>query len=587
MSGANFWQTASARRASRRSLLRTALLTGGGLASASAFACSRSSSSGGNRAQSASTGSTNAALASGSPSAGAVSAEAKGKTGGTLSLSHNGNPPNYDIDSSISYITSGFISLVYNGLLTFRNGRAQFPDPVDNTLVPDLAASLPEQPDPTTLIFKLRTDVKWQNKPPMNGRALTADDIKWSYERAAGLNFPTSLLKTDFGVIDKIEAVDAQTVKMTLKRPSAPFLEMVVGGFNRYIEPREVGEQDKLKTLLIGTGPFTLESHEQNVRAVFKKNPTYFKKDEFGTQLPYADEFDWLIIPDSGARLQADQSRQANLTWILLPDELAQLKASNGKDFDFLDAPGISDYIYMRLDKPPFNDKRVRQAMSLAIDRKAMIQALGKGKGETDLPVPIFLKEWSLPPEKMGEPGKLYTRDIATAKQLMQAAGFASGIKTTISYTAAYGAVFVQAFQLVQGYLKEIGIEAEAKQLEYAPYLSSVFRGDFEGLAYGPRGLFPDVDPYIGYFYTPGSIYYQDHSDDKQLQAMIAKERETLDTGERKKIINDIQIYLSDQQYRVYDVAITRSFGWTKDVKNYRATDWFPYSNVETSWLAK
>ncbi|MGI8553178.1 MAG: ABC transporter substrate-binding protein, partial [Dehalococcoidia bacterium] len=240
-------------------------------------------------------------------------------------------------------------------------------------------------------------------------------------------------------------------------------------------EPKEVGVAGNLKTSLIGTGPFTLENHEQNVRAVFKKNPLYFKKDAAGTQPPYADEFDWLIIGDSGARLQADQSRQANLTWILLPDELDQLKATNANDFDFMDAPGISDYIYMRLDKPPFNDKRVRQAMSLAIDRKAMIQALGKGKGDIDLSVPIFLKDWSTPPDKMGDPGKFYSRDIAMAKQLMSAAGFSGGIKTTMSYTAQYGAVFVQALQPVQGYLKEIGIDAQTKQIEYAPYLSTAF----------------------------------------------------------------------------------------------------------------
>ncbi|MGI8553179.1 MAG: hypothetical protein ACR2PL_20690 [Dehalococcoidia bacterium] len=68
---------------------------------------------------------------------------------------------------------------------------------------------------------------------------------------------------------------------------------------------------------------------------------------------------------------------------------------------------------------------------------------------------------------------------------------------------------------------------------------------------------------------------------------MIAKQRQALDLTERKKIVNDIQIYLSDQQYRTYDVAITRSFGWAKNVKNYRATDWFPYANVETAWLSK
>jgi peptide/nickel transport system substrate-binding protein len=577
-----YWQQVMARRSTRRWVLGAGMAGAAGMAGSFALACS---GSGDKQGSSGAAGSS--APAAGSPAAGAAASESKGKPGGSLVLSHSGNPVSYEITDSFSYIVSGFVSLAQNGLLTYHNGTAEFPDPVDNTLVPDLASSLPEQPDKQTYVFKLRPAVKWQNKAPMNGRALTAEDIKWSYERAAGISYDKSVLKADFDVIGKVEAVDPQTVKMTLKKPYSPFLNMIVGGFNRYIQPREVGEAGNLKTNLVGTGPFMLDRHEQNVRAVFKKNPDYFKKDAAGQALPYVDDVTWLIIGDSGARLQADQSRQANVSWILLPDELEQLKATNSNDFNFLDAPGISDYIYMRLDKPPFNDKRVRQAMAMALDRKAMIQALGRGKGDVDLPIPIFLKDQSLSIDKMGEPGKFYSRNIAEAKKLMEAAGFGSGIKTTMSYTAQYGAVFVQAYQLVQGYLKEIGIDAEAKQIEYAPYLSTVFRGEFEGLAYGPRGLFPDAEPFFGYFYRPGSIYYQDHSNDQQLLAMLDKEAGAFEKAERQKTLDEIQIYLSDQQYRVYDVAITRSFAWAKNVKNYRGSDWFPYSHFETAWLEK
>ncbi len=576
----NYWQQRLSRPTTRRRALGAGATGVAGLTAAFGLAC------GGSDKESAPAASSSGA-ASGSAAAGAASTEGKGKPGGSLVLSHSGNPPSYEITDSFSYITSGFVSLVQNGLLTFRNGTSGFADPVDNTVVPDLASAAPEQPDPQTYVFKLRPGTKWQNKAPMNGRVLTAEDIKWSYERAAGINYDKSVLKSDFGVIDKVEAVDGQTVKITLKKVYSPFLTMIVGGFNRYIQPREVGEAGGLKTNLIGTGPFMLDRHEQNVRGVFKKNPDYFKKDADGQALPYVDDVNWLVIGDSGARLQANQSRQANVSWILLPDEIEQLKATNSNDLNFLDAPGISNYIYMRQDKPPFNDKRVRQAMSLAVDRKAMIQALGRGKGDSDLPIPIFLKDQSLAIDKMGDPGKLYTRNVAEAKKLMEAAGHGGGLKTTMSYTAQYGAIFVQAYQLVQGFLKEIGIEAEAKQVEYAPYLSTVFRGEFEGLAYGPRGLFPDAEPYFGYFYRPGSIYYQDHSNDARLIDMLDKEASLLDKSERQKVLNDIQIYLSDQQYRVYGVAINRSYAWAKNVKNYRGHDWFPYSNFETTWLDK
>jgi peptide/nickel transport system substrate-binding protein len=598
MADGSYWQRGLATRLSRRNAIRAAAAGGLGLTTAYALACgggsnksNSSSSNGSSSAAPAASANRPAAATGGTVAPGGATAvantsgETQGKPGGTIVFAGNGNPPNYDLVVQNSYLTSGFISLVYNGLMTFRNGTAQFPDATDNTIVPDLAASAPEQPDNTTYTFKLRQGVKWQKTAPMNGRAFTSADVKWSYDRA--VTDPLSTLKADFSVIDKIETPDDTTIKLTLKSPYSPFFTMIIGGFNRYIFPREVGEAGNLKQVLIGTGPYLLDKHEQNVRGVFKKNPDYFKKDAAGQQLPYTDEVDWLIIADSGARLQALQSRQANFSWILSADELDQLKSSNANDFDTLTAPGISGYFYMRLDQPPFNDKRVRQAMSLSIDRPAMIQAIGKGKGTADLPIPYFLGDLALQPDKMGDAGKFYTRDIQAAKQLMAAAGHADGIKTTLSYTAAYGATFVQAFQLMQGYIKEIGIDATAKQIEYAPYLSSVFKGDFDGLAYGPRGIFPDVDPYVGYFYTPGSIYYQDHSDDKDLQAMIAKQRQALDKTARVSVLNDIQKYLSDTQYRVYDVATTRSFAWAKNVKNLRGTEWFPYTFLETGWISK
>ncbi len=594
MEESGYWQQLIRRRTTRRVALRAGALGGMSMAAAYGLACSSSNNNktASNNAVATVAGGgakpagTPSGAAQGSATAAVANAgEGNGKAGGTISFAFNANPPNYDLVTFQSYSISGFISLVYNGLLTFRNGTAQYPDSVDTTVVPDLVTAAPEQPDNKTYVFKLRPDVKWQNVAPMNGRQLVADDIKWFYDYAT--SDPKSLDKADFNVIDKIETPDQQTVKMTLKNPSANFLTLIVGGFNRYIEPKEVGEAGNLKTTLIGTGPFMLSSHEQNVRAVFKKNPAYWKKNQFGQQLPFVDEVDWLIIPDTGARLQAVQSRQANISWILIADEYDQLKSSNGNDYNFDDTPGASDYIYMRLDQPPFNDKRVRQAMSLAIDRPALIQAIGKGKGATDLPIPIYFKDYSLGVDQLGDLAKYYKRDIQAAKQLMSAAGHADGIKTTFNYTAVYGAAFVQAFQLVQSYLKEIGIDATARQVEYAPYLTSVFKGDFDGISYGPRGLFDDPDPFVGYFYTPGSIYYQDHSDDKDLQAMIAKERQELDKQARINIFYNIQKYLSDQMYRVYDVTVDRYWARAKNVMNYRASSWFPYSEFETTWFSK
>ncbi len=515
----------------------------------------------------------------------ATSAEAIGTTGGVLSFAASSSPPGYDPVVQNSASLSAFISLACNGLMTTRNGVAAFPDPADTTLVPDLAAAAPEQPDSLTCIFRLRSDVRWQVAPPLNGSPITAADVQWHFERA--LHDDKSTLKAAFAAIDRVEAADETTVSFTLRAPSAPFLPLVAGGSARFILPRELGDAGKLRTQLIGTGPFVLERHEQNVRAVFKRNPIYFKQGAASTRLPYADEVDYLVLPDAAARMQALQSRTAAISGELNPDQWQQLRTSNAYDFDFSEAPGVSGYIYMRLDQPPFDDQRVRQALSLAIDRPAMIQSLGHGRGVADLPVPALLGGQSLPLDRLGAAARFYGRDLQAARQLLAAAGHAGGISTTLSYTAIYGAASVQAVQLLQSSLREAGIEAVPKPLDYAAYLTGPFRGNFDGLAYGQRNIFPDADPYLSTYYLPGALEHQDRSDDATLQGLIVRQQQTLDATARADLLAQIQRYLSEQQYRVYDVAIPRGFARAKQVQNLRATDWAPLSQIESTWIRK
>jgi len=569
------------RGTSRRAALVSGVRRSIGLATALGVACS------GKQQHIERTAVPGSATHSAAPSATpAGSGESAGRPDGNIAVAAGAGPPGYDVVSQASAATEAFDSLVYNGLLAFRNGVARFPDPTDATVVPDLAVAAPEQPDDQTYLFRLAPGIRWQQAAPMSGRALVAADVQWHYERA--IADPRSALRTDFAAIDRIETPGDGTLRITLKRPYAPFLVQIAGGFNRFILPREVGEAGKLNTILIGTGPFLLDRHDQNVRAVFKRNPDYFKRDAAGLPLPYLDGVELLLQADPGARLQQLQSRQAEISGPLTAQERGQLQASNSNDFRFQDAPGISGFIYMRLDQPPFDEQRVRQAMSLAIDRPALIQALGLGRGEADLPVPTCLGEpVSLPASKLGAAGRFYNRDVPAAKQLLAAAGYPAGLTTTLSYTPQYGAVAAQTAALMHDQLREAGIDATLRPVAYPAYLSEVFRGNFDGLAYGVRTIFADPDPYLSYYYLPGAIYYQDRSNDRDLQALIAKQQQTLDRSARTAVVNEIQRYLSDAQYRIYDVAATRTYASQRTVQNWRATNWPSYTNLETAWLTR
>lgn len=571
------------RRLPRRALLGAGATAALGLNAGWLSACSGGGRRPGNTSGGSATPAAALTAAPGVPTpAPNANAEAQGRPGGVLTLAAPGYPPGYDLVAQDAALTGSFIGLVCNGLLAFRNGSARFPDAADTAVAPDLAAA-PEQPDARTYLFKLRPGITWQRVAPLNGRALSAADIVWHFTRAA--HDPKSTLKPDFGVIDRVEAVDEATVKFTLKEPSAPFLTLVAGGLSRYVLPCELGEAGTPRNTLVGTGPFLLAPHTPGATAVFKRNPDYWKRDAAGKPLPYADEVRWLALGDAAARLQRLQAREANLSWTLAPDELAQLRAGNSNDYEFADLPGVSNYLYMRLDQPPFNDRRVRQALSLALDRPALVQALGKGRGQTDLPIPAFLREYALPPDKLGEAGKLYTRDLQAAKQLLAAAGHADGLNTTLTYTAQYGAAFVQAARLLTAQLKEAGVAVAPNQVEYPAYLGGAFVGKFEGLAYGQRRRFPDPDPYLSYYYLPRALFDQDHADDADLRALIAKQRQTLDRNARLAALGEIQRYLSDAMYRVYDVAIADAHAWARTVKNWRGNAWQSFSPLEAVWL--
>jgi ABC-type transport system substrate-binding protein len=322
-------------------------------------------------------------------------------------------------------------------------------------------------------------------------------------------------------------------------------------------------------------------------KASFVRNSVYWKRAAHGGALPYLDGLDWLPLPDAAARLQALQARTALTGPALDPDSFGQLRASNPDDFVFAEAPGIADALFMRVNAPPFNDKRIRQALSLAIDRPAMIQTLGKGIGAIDYPIPALVRDVAPPPAGADQPGRLFTRDVQAAKQLLAAAGAGDGLQTTLTYTAQYGPAFVQEAALLRGYLHEIGVEAAPRQVDYATYLRTAFVGQFEGLALGQRQVHPDADPYLNEVYLPGAIGYQDGSDDAALQGLIAQQRGELDGTKRLALLNQIQVYLADAAYRVYPPAIGRGYAWAKALRNWRVSLWPSFSSAETSWLQR
>jgi peptide/nickel transport system substrate-binding protein len=405
------------------------------------------------------------------------------KRGGILRV-RGRDPVHFDPHLTRNNRTHTVLSFVYSKLLRHKVG----PEIQPGTFIvePDLAERW-ESPDDTTYIFHLRRGVKWHNKPPVNGRELVAEDVKFTFDRflAEQGNLGRYMLDS----VDHVEVVDRYTVKFLLHEPFVWLLDILAGPLCMWIVAPEVVKQYgdlKKDETAIGTGPFLLERHEPNVKTVFKQNPEYFRQG-----LPYVDGVEWVVLDDESTALAMYRTGQLDagpgLQWDVRQADLESLKQSH-PHLRYQDIQSnTKTTIWMRTDQPPFADVRVRRAISHAIDRQGLIEGVWL-RGQPSPAVAPGIAEWSLPIDQLGEGAKYYRYDPKEARRLLAEAGYPKGFKTMFTASSGYGRDLIDAAQLVQHSLKEVGIEAELKLQEYGAYQATTGQGKFEGMAIGPYG---------------------------------------------------------------------------------------------------
>lgn len=234
------------------------------------------------------------------------------------------------------------------------------------------------------------------------------------------------------------------------------------------------------------------------------------------------------------------------------------------RDFVF----NVTIALSMRTDQAPFNDVRVRWALSHAIDRQSIIEAVSV-RGEQTSAIARGATEWSLPVDHLGAGAKYYQYNPKEAKRLLSEVGFAKGLKTPLNTTPEYGRDLMDAVQLVQRNLKDVGIEAELQSQEYGAYMATTFAGTYDGLALGLIALTwePEISPYG--LYVPGQARHSGHVDDPKITAMLQGQRHLKDLAARKHVLCDFQRSVAEQQYYVYLLSMMNTASWRPYVKHY------------------
>jgi peptide/nickel transport system substrate-binding protein len=396
------------------------------------------------------------------------------KRGGVLARASAWDPPVID-----PRLTQSIGLFQFMGLTSSRLIRYSFPEEANSTndvaLRPDLAESWQSSSDFRVWTFKLRQGVKWQNVPPLNGRELTAADVKYCYEQYA----KEGVQAFTFQEIEGMETPDKHTLRIHLKTPNTLFPQNVAESVT-VIFPREVLEEDgDLKKRLVGTGPYILKEHTRKVRIVLQRNPDYYDKGR-----PYIDECVILSAPDSATRKAAFRTGQSEILQVASPSEVEIILKTNPSAMPQEYANWLAPFgLALSQDKPPFNDLRVRRAISMAIDRQRQVDTVYEGHGIPGWGVPYVYYQDTKPTLK--ELGPWWQYRPEEAKKLMAEAGHAKGFETTLFYYEYFPQMTSQVQLVQQDLKKSLNIDVKISKLDYTTYYGRYVDSKWEGMSWG------------------------------------------------------------------------------------------------------
>lgn len=570
----DYWSKYWSVRSSRRRLLAGAGLAGTGVAALGLVGCGGGNSGNNNSASS---------LATPTPKAGAsatVDPFAGAKKGGTINTTAVAEPPTIDPFGNLSYTTKSLSAFVYSRLMKYETGPGIAP--ADVRPGPDAAEKMEVSPDGMKYTFTLRKGISFHNVAPVNGRAMTSDDVKFSYGRAtAATNGNASRLTS---VIDKVDYPDASTIVFTLKAPNVTIPDLMADTNLMFIMPTESdGKFDPTKTML-GSGPWVFQSYTPSVGFKFTKNPNWWN-----TGFPFADNYNLAIIPDYPTRLAQFLAGNSDVEGPTA-DDLVNVKNQIPDVQLFGTIAQLISFLYFDPDptSPWAKDDRVRQAISMSQDRNALLElaynlnklkAAGLDvKGPWNNIIPAGMTRFWLDPQSkdQGDTAQYFKYDPANAQKLLSAAGFPSGFSTTYQYSAnAYGTTFNQNAEAIIAYINAIGIKTTTDVQDYpSKYITQTFVGNFKGIAFGYETPFPEASGYPNRMFTDNP---NNHSKihDQQLMDLTNKQLTETDEAKRKAIFWQIQQANAQHMYYI-PMPLGGGTAWSAAHSNVKNVYTFP-----------
>jgi dipeptide transport system substrate-binding protein len=493
---------------------------------------------------------------------------------GTLVYCSEGSPEGFQPQFFTTGTTFDAVSVpMFNRLVEFEIGTTN--------IRPALAESWTVSPNGKQYTFKLRKGVKFHSNANFKpSRDFNADDVLFSWNRMADESHPfhkmtagqTFSYYDDMGmknIVDKVEKLDDSTVRFDLKRPEAPFLADMAMDFasilsKEYFETmQKKGTPNAADVYPIGTGPFEFVSYQKD--AIIR----YKAFDKYWGGRPKIDTLVYAITRDATARYAKLKTGECQVMAFPKPADLDEMKKD--PQLNVLQKEGLNiGYIAFNVEKKPFDDKRVRQALNLATNKDAILKAVYQGNGQVAKnPIPPIL--WSY-----NDAVKDYPYDPAKAKELLTQAGLGNGFELELWYlpvTRPYNPDGKRMAEMIQADWEKVGVKAKLVTYEWAEYRKRAKQGEHQVVMFGWSGDNGDPDnffvPLLGCEAVKGGGNNARWCN-KPFEDLIIKAAQTPKQADRAKLYEQAQMIFKEEAPWITVAHSIRFDPLRKEVKGYK-----------------